>query len=74
MPSGLVLRDISICTHATGTVQVFIPSRLDVGLDNRPLEPHRWRKVVDFATPEIKRRFDGRVVEALLDAHPDALG
>jgi hypothetical protein len=58
--------------RATGTVQVFIPSRLSVGLDNRPLEPLRWCKVVDFATPEIKRRFDALIVEALLSAHPDA--
>jgi hypothetical protein len=74
LPSGLIIRDISICVHSSGTVLVFIPSRLSVDLNNQPLMPHRWRKVVDFATPETKRRFDEHVVAALLDAHPDAFG
>jgi hypothetical protein len=74
LPSGLILRDISICVTPHGTAQVFVPSRLNVGLDNQPLEPRRWCRVVDFATPDIKRRFAEHVIEALLDAYPEAFG
>jgi hypothetical protein len=72
LPSGLIMRNISVCQASGGTAQVFIPSRLKVDPNNHPLVPHRWTKVVDFATPEIKRRFNEHVVDPLLDAYPDA--
>lgn len=76
MPSGLILREV--CVFATnGKIWASPPSRPMVGKDGKVLVGDdgktKYSPLIEFISKAVRDRWSSSVVDALREAHPEAL-
>lgn len=77
LPSGLIVREVSVHTK-NGKAWASLPSRPQLDGDGRQVVNHAGKKqytaLLGWRDRDLSDRFSIAVIDAVLAAHPDALG
>jgi hypothetical protein len=74
LPSGSMLNDCKLMRGPQGVLWINAPDKPRICDNAVVLDPHGkpiWDRVVDFASPEDRKRFGALVLSALRRAHPE---
>lgn len=76
LPSGMVIADVTVLTGANGP-WASPPSKPMIGSDGVVMKDAsgkiRYSPIIEFTARDIRNRFSASVIEALREAHPEAL-
>jgi hypothetical protein len=76
LPSGMILADVTVLAGANGP-WASPPSKPMIGSDGVVMKDAsgkvRYSPIIEFTSKEIRNRFSAAVIEAVREAHPEAL-